>query len=302
MKSVPPELTFSTAGEPFAQLCIDTTFYWRGSMFDRGAGLAEAYRRALAYVKDTITYFESGTMSGPKKLKADSLDMVPFWLVTGKRREDIFMMTLKGGSSADSASDTGLQFFADEEEEPAMGGLTLTLPVSWAAKPDRLLEMTQTIADAVDFESGHCGFSLAWDPGGDSATDAMSRMLGVANRFLGLDLPKLNTTVSSLQRSAKPGIKTVQWLTFLGTPVIDQLGGETAVKARLATVAKVHITTTGILVQAGEAPTIGDSNRQDDITALKAVGQALASIRVPGHGTIFGTRDQTGEWLARFDH
>jgi len=301
MKSVPPELIFVTDDTPFAKLCIDITFYWRGSMFDRGAALTEAYYRALAPVKDSMTYYESGTMAGSKKIKADSFDMVPFWLTKGKRREDIFMMTLKSGCSVDSIADTVIQFFADEEDEPAMGGLTLSVPVSWSSKPAELLELARSIAAAADFESGHCGFSLAWDPGGDSTSDAMGRMPGLAGRFLGVDLPKLNTTVACLQRSASPKIKSVQWLTFLGSAVVAELGGDAAVDARLPNLAKTHRTRTGVLIQAGPAPTLGDVNRQADITALKEVGHALAAARVGGHGAIFGTREQTCAWLARFD-
>lgn len=301
MPAEPSELAFLTDGEPYARLCVEATFYWRESMYDQAPKLADAYRRALDTVREGIVYFESGTMSGAKKLKADTLEMVPFWLLKAKRREDIHIMQLKGGSKPDEPSDSGLQFFADEEEEPAMGALSVVLPIAYADEPGALLRLANDLASCADFESGHCGYSIAWDPQGDSAVDAMQRMPGIAGRFLGVDLPKLNTTVSALRRSSSPAIKTVQWLTFLGPAVLAQLGGVTRAKAGLRGAGTVGDVGGGLLVQAGAAPTLGDANRQTDLSALRAVGKALGSVRVKNHGPIFGTRDHTAAWLARFD-
>lgn len=300
---IPPELTFINEGdtEPFARLCIEATFYWRGSMYGHAAPLVAAYRRALDAVKAGIVWFESGSMTGAKKLKADSLDMVPFWLTKAKKREDIHIMRLKGGLTADDPFDVGLDFFSDEEEDPPMGALSVVLPCAAAEKPQELLTLVGELAASAPFESGHCGYSLSWDPGGDSATDAQARMPGIAGRFLGVDLPKLNATAGSLQRSAMPALKTVQWLTYLGAPLVARLGGARAAKTMLASVAHVHDAGSGLLVQAGVAPTLGDTNRQMDVSAMRAVGKALAPLRVKNHAPIFGTRDQTADWLARFD-
>jgi hypothetical protein len=302
MKETPPDLVFYAGDSVVARLCIELVFYWRGSMFDRAGPLTEAYRRALAPVNDRIVFFESGSMAGAKKLKADSLSMVPFWLQKSKRREDIYMMQLKGGTDADEPSDIGVQFYSDEEEDPPMGAMTLTLPVSTADQPERLITLTREIAECADFESGHCGYSISWDPGGDSAVDALARMPGIAGRFLGIDLPKLNTTVLALQRSKLPIFKVVQWLTFLGTPVVDRFGGEDRVRTVLPATAAVHAVKTGLLIQSGPAPTVGDANRKEDLSTLKAVGRALASLRLQDHAAFFGSEEQMVNWLARFDN
>ena len=301
MKTVPPELTFVADGAPYALLCIGATLYWRGSMYAQAAALAAAYRRAIDSVKGGIVYFESGSMPGAKKLKADTLDMVPFWLQKAKHREDIHIMNLKGGAAPNEPSDLGLQFFADEEEDPPMGALSLVLPPAAAEKPEELVQLVLEVAACADFESGHCGYTLAWDPRGDGAPDAQQRMPGIAARFLGIDLPKLNATVSSLQRNASAALKTVHWLTYLGAPLVAQLGGPAAAKAKLGAIATLRDARGGILVRASDAPTVGDSNRQADVSGLRSVGKALAALRLKNHAPIFGTRDQTAAWLARFD-
>ena len=301
MPAIPPELTFVSEGVPFARLCIDLTFYWRGSMFDQAAQLADAYRRALAEVRGGIVYYESGTMSGAKKLNADTLEMVPFWMQKAKRREDMYLMHLKGGASPNELSDLGVQFIADEEDEPSVGALSLSLPVEYAEKPETLVKAMREIAESADFDSGHCGFSMAWDPRGDGATDAQLRMRTISGRFLGIDLPKLNTTISAMRRSDVPKMKTVHWLTFLGAPVLEQLGGVAATAKMLKAPCTAVAVGAGVLIQAGAAPTLGDTNRKADVSALRFVGRALSAVRLKNHGPIFGTRDETGEWLARFE-
>lgn len=298
---IPSELTFEADGAAFARLCIDLTFYWRGSMYDRADPLADAYRRALTAVKGGIVYFETGSMAGAKKLKADSLDMVPFWLQKAKRREDIYMMLLKGGSSADEPSDLALQFFADEEEDPPAGALSVSIPVAATDRPDSIDTLMREIADCADFESGHCGYSLSWEPNADSASDAKARMLGIAGRFHGVDLPELSTTVLAIQRSNAPSIKTIQWLTFLGASVVERFGGAVLLRKALPASVAVQELRNGLLLRACAAPTVGDVNRRADLSELKAIGQVLSPLRLTRHAPIFGTDDQMADWLSRFD-
>ncbi len=301
MPSIASELTFFSEDISFARLCIEVTFYWRGSMFDQASRLTDAYRQALTVVRDGIIFYESGTMSGAKKLNTDTLEMVPYWLEKAKRREDIYLMHLKGGSSPDELSEVGIQFIADEEDEPYAGALSLSLPIDYAEKPESLVGIMKEIAKCADFDSGHCGFSLAWDPRGDGATNAQLRMKAISGRFLGIDLPKLNTTVSAMRRSETPRIKTVQWLTFIGGSITEQLGGGKSIGKMLHSPCIAHEAGSGVVIQAGLTPLIGDVNRKADISALHIVGQMLNAFRLKNHGPIFGTREQTGEWLARFE-
>jgi hypothetical protein len=196
MDKLQPDLIFADNAAPFTKLCIDATFYWRGSMYERGPSLAAAYRHALSAVESDILYFETGSMAGAKKLKADSLGMVPCWLEKAKRREDICIMHLKAGNTADEPTDRAVYFMADEEDDVPVGALKLSLPVSWADKPQQLLQTVLTIAGDAAFESGHCGYSLAWDDRGDGAPDALLRMHHLGGRYQGVDLYKVNTVSS----------------------------------------------------------------------------------------------------------
>jgi len=300
-KQPSPELTFISDGVPFARLCIGITFYWHGSMFAQAARLADAYRRALAEVQDKIVYYESGEMSGAKRLNSDALGKVPSWLQRAKRREDIYLMHLKGGASPNEPSDVGVEFMADEEESPPIGALNLSLPAEYGDRPKALVKVARDIAESADFDSGHCGFSVAWDPRGDGATDAVLRMRNLSGRFLGIDLPKLNTTISAMRKSDTSRIKTVQWLTFLGAPVMQRMGREPAIVKTLNASCTAVEVGGGVLIQAGSRPTLGDEKRSSDVSALRSVGRALSAVRLTNHGPIFGTRDETGQWLARFD-
>ena len=307
MENTVEPLVFSEDGEDYAKLCANVTVYWRGSAFERAAGIVHFYKRAMKELGKSVKFFETGTMSGAKKLKADTLDLVPFWFQKSKRRSDIYMLNLESGAHANEPSDRSFFVIADEEDEQPVGAAQVNLPVeTMTADPDRFVGLVEDLVAKLDFESGHAGYALNWDPRGDQAIQAQEKMAYVGARFQGVDLFDIDVTLVSLRKSPPGSIKCVNWLTLLGARLAERVGSPQAVKKQLGKTSTVVPLEHGLLIRAGDAPTLGDRNRKADVAAYRSVGKLLAPYRFVDHRRIFGAptgggMDPTGQWLARFD-
>jgi len=122
----------------------------------------------------------------------------------------------------------------------------------------------------------------------------------------------LNTaaTGAACTNYAGQGIKGVNWLTFLHPNFVQRMGGRAALGAALDLPGvEVLDLPSGLMIQAGPAPEIGDTNAQQDCPYYHQVGRVLAPIRdkkFPGlfgpPGSTMSDAETTREWLSRFDH
>lgn len=103
------------------------------------------------------------------------------------------------------------------------------------------------------------------------------------------------------------GIKTVNWLTFVGSTLLKRVGGERSVRKKLSSQVIVHETLGGVCFQAGAAPLFGDLNAGADLSAYKEVGELLAPIRdreevsIGQAGPGRFSMEEYDAWRARFD-
>ena len=302
------DIAFHIGKHTILQPCAEVTIYWRGSMATRAVDLVALYERAMALIGKDLRYFETGTMSGAKPIKPDTLEMLPFWLGQTKIRPDIYMLNLESGAVRNDPSDRSFFFIADEEDIEPAGALKVSLPVeTMMDDPDRFVEMVTGLIGNLAFESGHAGFGLNWDPRGDSAMEAQDKMASIAARFWGVDLFDFDVTLGALRATHPAGIKRTGWLTLLGEDVLARIGGREAAERGLPRDCVIRPLSKGVVVRAGLAPSIGDRNSGDAMPAYHAVGALLASTRFVDHQQIFGSMvndeeiDETQQWLARFD-
>ena len=289
------------------RLCVDVTVYWRGSSFDHVDSIRRFYDRALAEIADEVKFFRTGSMSSAKKVRADTLKMVPRWFSDPKRRPDMYMMSLECGSRPDELSDRGLRLVADEEDEEPVGALQLYLPVSFISDgASRLLGLTGELVSEGSFESGHAGYSLNWDHLGEHAFDATAKMFDVSRRYLGVDLFDLDATLFSMRTTHPSALKCVNWLTILGNSLTERVGGSQELSKQLGDDCEVREVPGATIIRAGAAPTTGDRKLQKELVPYRRVGKVLAEFRIRDHGPMFDSPgepsiDPTSRWLGRFD-
>lgn len=301
------QLQASDGDQNHLVICAEFTVYWRGSCFDRSRGLVRFYRKVVEDLGPHFKYYETGTMSGAKALRTDSLELLPFWLEKSRPRKDIYQLYLESGAHRNEPSDCSVYFVADEEEEEPVGALKINMPADWLARdPGGFLNKVLHYVDDLDFESGHAGYGVNWNPRGDGAIEAQAAMSQIAARYRGIDLFDLDVTLVSMLKTKPAGIKCVNWLTLIGDELVSLLGGAEQLGALVREPCRIYPLRHGVLLQAGQQPSLGKRNRQDDMQSYHAIGRLLSRFRFKDHRPIFGSpndpeRDETGRWLARFD-
>ena len=116
------------------------------------------------------------------------------------------------------------------------------------------------------------GFNLEWAREGEMAGEPAEIRAGL--RFHGLMIRnRMQESFLSKQ------LKSAHWLTFVQHAIVEELGGK-ATFDDLEGVDAADVAN-GVLLRAGNAPPVGDINRQaPDLGPMKAVNDALRPIRI----------------------
>ena len=250
-------------------------------------------------------YFETESMGGSRKLKADTLELLPYWLTSSKARRGIYMLKLESGTRANEPSDKALLFLADEEEELKTGIIRLVLPFSFMDEgASEVLALMKRLVAKLNFESGHAGYSVNWDSDGEAEEEAAGDMLVISKKYPGVDVNYFDSTLIAFQNSNRPCIKCVNWLTFVGADIQKILPAMDQLRTELGEACRIYELANGIIFQAGPAPKLGYPDRHE-LDPYYRVGNLLSDFRLRDHPQILpdSTHDEntTEDWLSRFD-
>lgn len=157
-------------------------------------------------------------------------------------------------------------------EPDATSAVSFWLPTEYLEEhgPERVRDLALEIASALPFCSGNAGLSFNCDTG----------LMGVSQevrelwlRYPGMDVPGMSR--NSLRIGAR--VRGPSWLTFLGQPVLGELGGVTGLRARL------HSPRTTVhelegnrgVVTLGSWPEAGDTQQGHVLPAYRELARVL---------------------------
>lgn len=296
-------LVFKDGDFEYMKLCVDLAIYWRGSMFDHRAGIEHFYEEVVAMFASRIRHYATHEMSHAQPAGPGALRILPGWFSNPDPTQDFFTLNLECHATPDVASEQAFDFWASEVDEAGM--LRVVLPVSYLDEgPQRLRELARRLIGDLRFHSGNAGFAINWDYKGEYGFWSLRDMRRLGRRFPCIDFPDPNVTLMAIPT----GMKRINWLTFVGDALLQRLEEPTQIFAELTSAGVEYETLPhGAMVVAGSAPQTGDVNRQADLAAYRAVGQALAGLRAPDHPAFLVDEDfeldedRSAEWLAYFD-
>jgi len=103
-------------------------------------------------------------------------------------------------------------------------------------------------------------------------------------------------------------IKSVNWLTVLGDELVSELGGIGPMRRALEPLCKVHEYPGGVVIQAGEAPQLGDIAKNNIPEAYRMVARYTRSVRFEDYDEFLfrvsddlDDKEETLSWIRRFD-
>ncbi|WNG40933.1 DUF3396 domain-containing protein [Archangium violaceum] len=180
----------------------------------------------------------------------------------------------------------------------AVCAVSFWLPPEYLEKhgPIRVRELALELAAPLPFNSGHA--SLAFN--------ALMELLGVSTelrpwcfRYPGMDVPDL----SAHSMSIGTRIQGAYWLTFLGQPVLGELGGITGLRSRLSS-PDISVQDMGeerALVTLGTWPDAGDTEQGHALPLHRELARVLEpwlhQRRIPWNGF---TQEDMRRWERRF--
>jgi hypothetical protein len=154
----------------------------------------------------------------------------------------------------------------------AVSAVSFWLPTEYLEEhgPGRVRELALELAAPLPFCSGHAGLSF------NGETEPLS-MSGEARalcfRHPGLDIPKLEHLSCELGTR----VRGASWLTFLGQPVLGELGGVEELRARLASPGSTVQELEGkrAVITLGKWPEAGDTARSQRLPAYRELARVL---------------------------
>lgn len=263
--------------------------------------LVTAYERYLKDIDGSLVWGADPKTHTPKRLAGTTISNVRASL-SRLRPSDDFEFAFHGGANKDDASPYMARALA-VSDRPHLSHASFCWPLSWVA--DRSVAVwAKTIADLAELigpSHGYAGWgAITHVYRGPAAAWRCMKMF--ANRFHGLEADRPMDHAILLRRMDR--IKGVNWLTILGTPFVQQLGGEQYLRAELGAQIGLKPFSDGVIIQAGPRPLLGDVNKGEHMDAYAQVARVLKPIRAASVGAIDFfefNQQQTTEWLHRFD-
>lgn len=189
------------------------------------------------------------------------------------------------------------------------GYFRVSFPLLWFSEnPGSLPEVVLDLCRKLKPVSGYGGIGVI-----ESPDDAISHrheplVYELAQRFPGLEADYPISHSNCLDK----GIKGVNWLTVVGDRWLAPLGGADALEAGLAALDSrfvMHRFGSGVMIQSGPRPLLGDAVRNRWPELYIKLARYLKPIRVTEHwpfqhagpGPRFEDPESSEAWLRRFD-
>jgi hypothetical protein len=280
------------------KLCLDIVLYYDGGFRENAEGILHFYNQSLEIIGDRVQYFLADGEGTFKRIKEDTLQMLPFWTTAEAVPRAIYGLDLEGGPTGRDVSDTAFQMY-NSPGRP--GWVRLVLPLEFICSGvGQFVSLAASAAEKLRFIGGHGGYAVNAKRGYPSFLEG-GRIAMISKRFRGIDIGR----PLFFSKYVHSSIKCVNWLTFIGDWAVDELGGIEKIKTRLGKDIVVHELPHGLMIQAGPRPGFGDVNAREELPHYRKVGQVLKPLRIPldvlGPYDEIGGGENTRNWLARFD-
>ncbi len=185
------------------------------------------------------------------------------------------------------------------KSEDATCAVSFWLPTEFLEQhsPSRVRELALEWAAPLPFYSGHGGLSLNGDL---DVVGVAEEIAPYCLRYPGMDIAE----VHHLSWTLGTRLRGPHWLTFLGQPVLGELGGPAALRSRLHSPGTTVQEMDGdrVLITLGEWPEAGDLEQGDTLPAYRELARVLEPwlFHEPRGLMLPFSREQTRRWERRF--
>jgi hypothetical protein len=183
---------------------------------------------------------------------------------------------------------------APAEDPKSVCAISFWLPTRYLEEhgPAHVRELAMELAEPLPFSSGHAGLAFNCDLDLLGVTEAVTALWF---RYPGLDVPRMDS--HALQLGTR--VAATSWLTFLGQPVLGELGGTAGLRSRLPSqdIRVQELEGARAVITLGEWPEAGEEGR------MPPAYRELARVLEPWlfHEKYLRNADYTEEDLRRWE-
>ncbi len=244
------------------------------------SALTEVYGWCWAALAPHLTTLRTDSVVAPRPVQPWCEDLVRHWCRTLPADRRGRYIELASGPSEDSIGPWTLRLHLPGQfGRKGAAALRATWPVAWAAaQPERMARAFEAICERLPGAWGTAGYGIEYDTRRiDRDRDQVLR--GWCGRYLGLILRDFD----DMLWTDSPSLMSASWITRVPEdlrPLVPDAAP----------------------VRVGESPTIGDSNRQDDVASLAVLQNRLRPfIATPAQLPSAWSEEDFLAWLGRFE-
>ncbi len=259
---------------------LGMSVYTEAPLSSAASGVLDLYERALSMLdQGQLRFYATETMRSHKPVAKSTWTMLPTWLKPDAPEREYLALQLKDGEQHQDAPHRKFQVYGYEPKNKLFKSgranvVSASFPISLASADLAAFKALFVHACSVlPMRSGHAG--LALECSRYEAEDSETHAWAIGMRMRGLDISRIPL---DCQAVGVDGLKGVGWLTALGHPLIEQLGGLPALRKGWPKDITVIETPHGVVIQAGEQPQLGDVNRGDSLALYRAVYKKVAPL------------------------
>ena len=283
---------------------LTTVYFLDGDTAEVRERVCQALDLYLKTIGNSLRWGSDRATKRPRAIAGTNILSPRQWL-GGVNPVDGMSLTAHGGQKIKDAAPHFVQFFARKLTPGQLSYFTFGLPFEWiatheaAAFPTLVVQLCEILKPI----HGYAGLAVIPFVNLDRSEAAFGAVTALAARFRGLevDIPWSH----AIYLAKEDRIKGINWLSIIDRERIERLGGSEALTAALGAGILRYPFSTGVVIQAGPRPLLGDVHLQEPMPHYTQVARALKPIRIDSilslsspHGF---DRDRTDKWLARFD-
>lgn len=283
-------------------LSLAVSFFLKPPSSAFAEGLLECYREYLELCRPKLTWYGSETSSTYRAATPKVLQIpfrrLPEAIANGK----LWSWASYAGEDYRDAAPYQFEAFV-QSDSYHQSSFRAAFPVAtFGAELGHFIALVKRFAEHVPFSFGYAGFSFSESQEAKRRQANEIYLVAAAMRFAGVEVEGEFHIPTRL--CCKENIKGVNWLTLISSPFVEQLGGKAALRAQLGEAITLHELPTGLMIQAGPAPGLGDVNAGEQLPFYREVHRTLTPVRNLSHWPL-GNRafwqEETRRWMNRFN-
>ncbi|CAN5718466.1 hypothetical protein BH11PSE13_BH11PSE13_11380 [soil metagenome] len=303
-------LDLVVGGVRVASLVFSIVIYSREPFRKQGDALVTLQKRfwdLCGHERDW--YYASENMARHKALTPRTLGMIASWTKSSAPLREFVSLEIKQGEPFNVASRLKFQVQGTEPGSASYDDgdanlLSFTFPAAWARdRQEEMRTLAVEVFSSMPVVCGQAGYTFELSRYYETGAAAHAWLQSM--RYRGIDIAQPTVDRAAV---ATDGLKGVNWLTMLGPAMAKEVGLIGGSRSGLPRSIVLEQLATGVLIEAGGRPLIGDASMRNDLTDNKAILRLVRPLverlagRYPSFWLAGGiSSDRTHDWLFRLE-